>query len=143
MHDPHKFIGNVRRKNIEFVIDTHDDYTSGKYDQNKETETIEFVKGIQELGMKGIVYAPYTRHINKLKDKADEIDTNMVVAYHGGMLRDQHNSHISIQEQPMQDNDINESIRYGCRYTRHPSCISSCTIRLAPRLYTGNWTCCP
>ena len=89
MHDPHKFIGNVRRKNIEFVIDTHDDYTSGKYDQNKETETIEFVKGIQELGMKGIVYAPYTRHINKLKDKADEIDTNMVVAYHGGMLRDQ------------------------------------------------------
>ena len=89
MHDPHKFIGNVRRKNIEFVIDTHDDYTSGKYDQNKETETIDFVKGIQELGMKGIVYAPYTRHINKLKDKADEIDNNMVVAYHGGMLRDQ------------------------------------------------------
>ena len=89
MHDPHKFIGNVRRKNIEFVIDTHDDYTSGKYDQNKEEETINFVKGIQELGMKGIVYAPYTRHINKLKDKADEIDPQMVVAYHGGMQRDQ------------------------------------------------------
>ncbi len=89
MHDPHKFIGNVRRKNIEFVIDTHDDYTSGKYDENKETETIEFIKGIQELGMKGIVYAPYTRHINKLKDKVDEIDNNMVVAYHGRMQRDQ------------------------------------------------------
>ena len=89
MHDPHKFIGNVRRKNIEFVIDTHDDYTSGKYDQNKENETIEFIKGIHSLGMKGIVYAPYTRHINRLKDEADAIEPNMVVAYHGGMLRDQ------------------------------------------------------
>lgn len=89
MHDPHKFIGNVRRNNIEFVLNTHDDYTSGNYDQNKETETIDFIKGIHELGMKGIVYAPYTRHINRLKDKADEIDTSMIVAYHGGMQRDQ------------------------------------------------------
>lgn len=89
MHDPHKFIGNVRRKNIEFVIDTHDDYTSGKYDQNKENETIEFIKGIHSLGMKGIVYAPYTRHINRLKDETDAIDPQMVVAYHGSMLRDQ------------------------------------------------------
>lgn len=89
MHDPHKFIGNVRRKNIEFVIDTHDDYKYGRYDQNKEAETINFVKGIHELGMKGIVYAPYTRHINQLRDKANEIDPNMVVAYHGDMQRDQ------------------------------------------------------
>ena len=29
MHDPHKFIGNVRRDNIEFVIDTHEDYSTG------------------------------------------------------------------------------------------------------------------
>lgn len=88
MHDPHKFIGNVRRKNIEFVIDTHDEYAGG-YDKNKEIETINFVKGIKELGMKGIVYAPYTKHINRLKDKADEIDSDMVVAYHGGMIKDQ------------------------------------------------------
>lgn len=89
MHDPHKFIGNVRRSNIEFVLNTHDDYTSGSYDQNKETETIDFIKGIHELGIKGIVYAPYTRHINRLKDKADEIDPSMVVAYYGSMQRDQ------------------------------------------------------
>lgn len=68
MHDPHKFIGNVRRENIEFVIDTHEEYSTGGYDQNKETETVNFVKGIHELGMKGIVYAPYTRHINRLKE---------------------------------------------------------------------------
>lgn len=89
MHDPHKFIGNVRRENIEFVIDTHEDYSAGSYDQNKETETVNFVKGIYELGMKGIVYAPYTRHINRLKEKCDQIDREMAVAFHGGMLADQ------------------------------------------------------
>lgn len=89
MHDPHKFIGNVRRTNIEFVIDTHDDYKSGKYDQNKEDETINFIKGIHNLGLKGIVYAPYTRHINSLKEKADEVEKSITVAYHGGMNRDQ------------------------------------------------------
>lgn len=89
MYDPHKFIGNVRRDNIEFVIDTHDDYSTGGYDQNKETETVNFIKGIQELDMKGIVYAPYTRQINRLKDKCDEINTNIAVAFHGGMLADE------------------------------------------------------
>ena len=89
MHDPHKFIGNVRRKNIEFVIDTHEDYSTGGYDQNKETETVNFVKGLHELDMKGIIYAPYTRHINKLKEKCDQIDSEMTVAFHGGMLADQ------------------------------------------------------
>lgn len=89
MHDPHKFIGNVRRENIEFVIDTHEDYSTGGYDQNKETETANFVSGIHELGMKGIVYAPYTRHINRLKGKCDMIDPEMTVAFHGGMLADQ------------------------------------------------------
>ena len=89
MHDPHKFIGNVRRDNIEFVIDTHDDYSAGTYDQNKETETVDFIKGIHDLDMKGIVYAPYTMHINKLKDKCDEIDPKMAVAFHGKMLADE------------------------------------------------------
>lgn len=89
MHDPHKFIGNVRRENIEFVIDTHDDYSTGRYDQNKETETVNIIKGIHDLDMKGIVYAPYTRHINKLKEKCDEIEPNLAVAFHGGMEADE------------------------------------------------------
>lgn len=89
MHDPHKFIGNVRRDNIEFVIDTHDDYSTGRYDQNKETETVNIIKGIHELDMKGIVYAPYTRHINRLKEKCDEIKSDLAVAFHGGMEADE------------------------------------------------------
>ncbi len=89
MHDPHKFIGNVRRENIEFVFDTHEDYSTGGYDKNKEIETVNFIKGIHDLGMKGIVYAPYTRQINRLKEKCDQIDPKMTVAFHGGMLADQ------------------------------------------------------
>lgn len=89
MHDPHKFIGNVRRDNIEFVIDTHDDYLSGSYEQNKFEETTNFIKGIHKLGMKCIVYAPYKRHINRLKEKCDEIEPNIVVSYHGEMLPDE------------------------------------------------------
>jgi RecQ family ATP-dependent DNA helicase len=89
MYDPHKFIGNVRRSNIEFVIDTHEDYKSGKYDINKEEETLNFIKGINELGLKSIIYAPYTKHITRLKEKANEIDKQMTVGYHGSMNRDQ------------------------------------------------------
>lgn len=89
MHDPHKFIGNVRRDNIEFVIDTHDDYSTGRYDQNKETETVNIIKGIHDLGMKGIVYAPYTRHINKLKERCDKVEPDLAVAFHGSMEADE------------------------------------------------------
>ncbi len=89
MHDPHKFIGNVRRDNIEFVIETHDDYSTGRYDQNKEIETVNIINGIHELDMKGIVYAPYTKHINRLKERCDEIGENIAVAFHGGMLADE------------------------------------------------------
>lgn len=58
-------------------------------DQNKETETVNIIKGIHDLDMKGIVYAPYTRQINRLKDKCDEIAPKMAVAFHGGMLADE------------------------------------------------------
>jgi RecQ family ATP-dependent DNA helicase len=88
MHDPHKFIGEVRRKNIEFVINTHDDYSSGKFDKNKETETLNFIKGVSELGCKTIVYAPFRRHIDKLSMLARGINPNLAVAFHGGFDSD-------------------------------------------------------
>ena len=62
------------------------------YDENKEKETLDFIQGIHKLRLKGIVYAPYARQINKLKEKADEMDPQMVVAYHGSMARD-HQQH--------------------------------------------------
>ena len=88
MHDPHKFIGNVRRDDIGFVIDTHEDYASGSYDTHKEDETVNFIKGVHAQGIKSIIYAPYTRHINRLKSKCDDIDPEMTVSFHGKMAPD-------------------------------------------------------
>lgn len=88
MHDPYKFIGEVIRNDIEFVIDTHDDYPSGSYDTNKEEETVKFIEGIDEIGCKTIVYAPFRRHIDRLWSKAEERKNGMAVTYHGGMSSD-------------------------------------------------------
>ncbi|MCM1140997.1 MAG: DEAD/DEAH box helicase [Muribaculum sp.] len=88
MHDPHKFIGEVIRNDIEFVIDTHDDYPLGSYDTNKEEETVKFIEGIDEIGCKTIVYAPFKRHIDRLWSKAEERKNGMAVTYHSGISSD-------------------------------------------------------
>lgn len=87
MHHPHKFIGEVKRKDIEFVIDNHGDYSSGSYDQNKEDETLQFIRGIKQLGCKTLVYVPFKRHIDKIAQKAN-LEPDTVVTYHGGMNGD-------------------------------------------------------
>lgn len=88
MHDPHKFIGEVVRNDIEFAIDTHDDYSSGNYDKNKEEETVNFIKGMDEIDCKTIVYAPFRRHIDKILQKAEAVKRGMAVNFHGGMSSD-------------------------------------------------------
>ncbi len=88
MHDPHKFIGEVRRTDIEFVIDTHDNYRDGSFENNKIEETGNFIKGVRELDLKAIVYAPYTRHIAKIEDKVAEMGIDGVVSFHGSMIND-------------------------------------------------------
>ncbi len=89
MHNPHMFIGNVRRDNIEFVIDNHDDYSIGTYDQNKENETVSIINGLNSLGLKTIVYAPYTKHVKNIKEKCDQINNNIAVAFYGSLNRDE------------------------------------------------------
>lgn len=88
MHDPHKFIGEVRRTDIEFVIDTHGNYNDGSFENNKVAETANFIKGVRELDLKTIVYVPYTRHIAKIEDKVAEMGIDGVVSFHGSMISD-------------------------------------------------------
>jgi RecQ family ATP-dependent DNA helicase len=88
MRDPHKFIGEVRRDNIEFVINTRDDYPNGHFDENKEIETIQYIQGVSKLGCKTIVYAPYKTHVNKLLKRASAIDKNLAVAFHADFVSD-------------------------------------------------------
>lgn len=88
MHDTHKFIGEVRRTDIEFVIDTHDNYKGGSFEDNKVEETAYIIKGLRELDLKSIVYAPYKRHIAKLEDKVTDMKIDGVVSFHGSMIND-------------------------------------------------------
>lgn len=91
MHDPHTYIGEVKRNNITFVIDNHEKYTSN-YDSEKEKETVNFVEAIDEAGVKTIVYAPYRKHIDNIVQRleADGKD-GIAVAYHSGLTADSKN----------------------------------------------------
>lgn len=91
MHDPHTFIGEVRRNNITFVIDNHEKFSSN-YDSEKEKETVSFVEAIEEAGVKTIVYAPYRKHIDNIMQRleADGKD-GVAVAYHSGLTADNKN----------------------------------------------------
>lgn len=88
MHDPHLFIGEVKRNNITFVVDNHDRFQS-KQDVEKVNETVAFIKKIAKMGIKTIVYAPYTKHIDRIIEKL-RIDgnDNLAVAYHSGLSAD-------------------------------------------------------
>ena len=82
MKHPHKYIGNVRRDNIEFII-------SQKSQKNKIKETRDFVEEIYGLGVKTLVYAPYIKHIEGICE-----DNINVARYHGDMEpKDQQNSY--------------------------------------------------
>ena len=72
MHDPHTFIGEVKRPNISFAIDNHDPFTA-YYDNEKVNETVKFIESVSKLGYKTIVYAPFIKHINRI---SQQLDTN-------------------------------------------------------------------
>lgn len=85
MHDPHLFIGEVKRKNITFVIDNHEKYKSN-YDSEKEKETVKFIEEIADVGVKTIVYAPYRKHIDNMMQRLEtDGKENIAVAYHSGL----------------------------------------------------------
>ncbi|MCH3924541.1 MAG: DEAD/DEAH box helicase [Bacteroidales bacterium] len=81
MHNPYIFIGQVKRDNIEFVINNHDNFTKG-YEKKKLQQTIDFITKINELGAKTIVYTPYTKQIKLLKQNLDSVGIH-VACYYG------------------------------------------------------------
>lgn len=89
MHNPHYFIGEVKRDNITFVIDNHDKILS-HFDAEKEKQTVKFIEDVNSLNIKTIVYAPYRRHIEKLKALLEKDDKGEIaVSYHSGMSQDE------------------------------------------------------
>ena len=92
MHNPHLFIGEVKRKNITFIIDNHEKYKSN-YDIEKEKETVRFIEDVANEGIKTIVYAPYRRHIDNIMTQlsADRKE-HIAVAFHSGLNSDMKNA---------------------------------------------------
>ena len=65
MHSPHYFIGIVKRSDIEFIINNYESTSKG-FDTQKLKQTSDFIKSVNKLGFKTLVYAPYTEHVRKL-----------------------------------------------------------------------------
>ncbi|MCE5321579.1 MAG: DEAD/DEAH box helicase [Bacteroidales bacterium] len=84
MHNPHIFIGQVKRNDIEFIVNNYDRFTIN-YESNKTTQTVEFIKRINELGLKTLVYTPYTRHIRQILDQVNVDQQNIATGYYGSL----------------------------------------------------------
>ena len=84
MHNPHVFIGGVKRDNIEFLVNTYEKF-SGNYESNKITQTVDFIKNINVLGVKTLVYAPYTAHIRKILIQVNADIPGVAAGYYGSL----------------------------------------------------------
>ena len=84
MQNPHIFIGQVKRSDIEFIINTYERFTTN-YESRKIEQTLNFVKQIHELGLKTLVYTPYTKHIRQILDQLNSELPNVATGYHGSL----------------------------------------------------------
>jgi len=80
MHDPHLFLGQVKREDIRFVINNYDDFDGG-YKRHKLEQTAEFIREIDKHHLKTVVYAPYTIHVNDIVQSVGDI----AVPYYGSL----------------------------------------------------------
>jgi len=84
MHNPYLFIGEVKRNDIEFVLNNYDEF-SAKHEANKLKQTVEFIKQINELELKTLVYTPYTKHIRQILDHLAAGDQTIATGYYGSL----------------------------------------------------------
>ena len=84
MHNPHLFLGQVKRENIRFVINNYKSFETG-YKKNKISQTVEFIKAANDHHLKTVVYAPYTTHVQDIYEQVKTI----AVPYYGTLKADQ------------------------------------------------------
>lgn len=84
MHNPHIFIGQVKRNDIEFIINNYERFTVN-YESSKTTQTVDFIRNVNELGLKTLVYTPYTRHIRQIIDQVNTNQQQIATGYHGSL----------------------------------------------------------
>ena len=84
MHNPHIYIGQVKRDDIEFIINTYEKFTVN-YESKKIDQTVNFIKQIHELGVKTLVYTPFTKHIRRILDQLNFELPNVATGYYGSL----------------------------------------------------------
>lgn len=84
MHNPHIFIGQVKRNDIEFIVNNYERFTIN-YEASKTSQTVDFIKKINELGLKTLVYTPYTRHIRQILDQVNADQQQIATGYYGSL----------------------------------------------------------
>lgn len=90
MHNPHVFIGQVKRSDITFAVNNYDGF-SKNYLTEKLKQTAEFIIEANNLGFKTLVYTPYSKHIEELLSKVNINNEIIAVGYHGKMTAEQKN----------------------------------------------------
>lgn len=84
MHNPHIFIGQVKREDIEFVINNHEVF-AGNYEKNKLNQTVDFIKQANDSGMKTLVYTPFKKHAQIIHEQVNAYKANTATLYHGSL----------------------------------------------------------
>jgi ATP-dependent DNA helicase RecQ len=84
MHNPHIYIGQVKRDDIEFIINTYEKFTVN-YESKKIDQTVNFIKQIHELGVKTLIYTPFTKHIRRILDQLNFELPNVATGYYGSL----------------------------------------------------------
>lgn len=88
MHNPHVFIGQVKRNDITFAVNNHDSFSSN-YESNKLAQTVDFIKKINEVGLKTLVYTPYTKQVRQIIEKLNYENLDIATGYYGSMSAQQ------------------------------------------------------
>lgn len=88
LKNAHRFIGSVKRDNIEFVINNYDRFED-KFIENKELKTIDFASSIYEsTALKTLIYAPFTKQTERIEKALSRNDMKNVAFYHGRLHAD-------------------------------------------------------
>jgi len=88
MKNEHLFIGQVKREDILFAVSNYENFPRN-YKASKLDQTAEFIKNVDELGVKTLVYTPYSSHIGKILPKVNLGENSIATGYHGGMPAEQ------------------------------------------------------
>src|SRR5690606_9195271 len=69
-------------------VNNHERF-SANYESNKLTQTVDFIKRANDIGLKTLVYTPYTKHIRQIIDKLQSEHLDIATGYYGSLPAEQ------------------------------------------------------